>query len=142
VSPERATFPKGIICPPAGIDPGIAAPPVGGYGFSGGNTFAVPRDCRFDALHRRGTVREAMLYAFDLLELLGETFGSCRCATGRGGQPFLFDLLELHGETFGSCRCATGRGGQPYSTRSCSELVLAGGTGAGVVELVRPLLYW
>jgi bifunctional non-homologous end joining protein LigD len=26
----------------------------------------------FDALHRRGTVREAMLYAFDLLELDGE----------------------------------------------------------------------
>jgi bifunctional non-homologous end joining protein LigD len=25
----------------------------------------------FDALHRRGTVREAMLYAFDLLELDG-----------------------------------------------------------------------
>src|ERR1700730_18020703 len=27
----------------------------------------------FDALHRRGTVSEAMLYAFDLLELDGET---------------------------------------------------------------------
>jgi bifunctional non-homologous end joining protein LigD len=26
----------------------------------------------FDALHRRGTVTEAMLYAFDLLELDGE----------------------------------------------------------------------
>ena len=26
----------------------------------------------FDALHRRGTVSEAMLYAFDLLELDGE----------------------------------------------------------------------
>jgi bifunctional non-homologous end joining protein LigD len=26
----------------------------------------------FDALHRRGTVREVMLYAFDLLELDGE----------------------------------------------------------------------
>jgi bifunctional non-homologous end joining protein LigD len=26
----------------------------------------------FDALHRRGTVRETMLYAFDLLELDGE----------------------------------------------------------------------
>src|SRR6201985_494479 len=26
----------------------------------------------FDALHRRGTVSEAMLYAFDLLELAGE----------------------------------------------------------------------
>jgi bifunctional non-homologous end joining protein LigD len=26
----------------------------------------------FDALHRRGTVNEAMLYAFDLLELYGE----------------------------------------------------------------------
>ena len=28
--------------------------------------------CRFDVLHRRGTVTEAMLYAFDLLELDGE----------------------------------------------------------------------
>jgi ATP-dependent DNA ligase len=27
----------------------------------------------FDALHRRGTVREAMLYAFDLLELDART---------------------------------------------------------------------
>jgi bifunctional non-homologous end joining protein LigD len=26
----------------------------------------------FDALHRRGTVSEAMMYAFDLLELDGE----------------------------------------------------------------------
>jgi ATP-dependent DNA ligase len=26
----------------------------------------------FDALHRRGTVTEAMLYAFDLLELDGD----------------------------------------------------------------------
>jgi ATP-dependent DNA ligase len=26
----------------------------------------------FDALHRRGTISEAMLYAFDLLELDGE----------------------------------------------------------------------
>jgi bifunctional non-homologous end joining protein LigD len=30
----------------------------------------------FDALHRRGTVTEAMLYAFDLLELDGEDFRS------------------------------------------------------------------
>jgi bifunctional non-homologous end joining protein LigD len=29
----------------------------------------------FDALHRRGTVSEAMLYAFDLLELDGEDLG-------------------------------------------------------------------
>jgi hypothetical protein len=31
---------------------------------------------RFDALHRRGTVTEAMLYAFDLLELDGEDLRS------------------------------------------------------------------
>ena len=30
----------------------------------------------FDALHRRGTVTEAMLYAFDLLELDGEDLRS------------------------------------------------------------------
>jgi bifunctional non-homologous end joining protein LigD len=30
----------------------------------------------FDALHRRGTVREAMLYVFDLLELDGEDLGA------------------------------------------------------------------
>ena len=32
----------------------------------------------FDALHRRGTVSEAMLYAFDLLELDGEDFRALR----------------------------------------------------------------
>jgi bifunctional non-homologous end joining protein LigD len=35
----------------------------------------------FDALHRRGTVREAMLYAFDLLEL----DAGCLWATARSG---------------------------------------------------------
>jgi hypothetical protein len=35
----------------------------------------------FDALHRHGTVSEAMLYAFDLLELDGED--SPRPAAGR-----------------------------------------------------------
>ncbi len=42
---------KGIICPPAGIDPGIAAPPVGGGvmpvipppGTPGGDTSIVPK---------------------------------------------------------------------------------------------------
>ena len=32
----------------------------------------------FDALHRHGKVREAMLYAFDLLELNGEDFRPLR----------------------------------------------------------------
>jgi ATP-dependent DNA ligase len=32
----------------------------------------------FDALHRHGTVGKAMLYAFDLLELDGQTFALCR----------------------------------------------------------------
>jgi hypothetical protein len=42
---------KGIICPPAGVDPGIAAPPVGGGvtpvipppGTPGGDPFIVPK---------------------------------------------------------------------------------------------------
>jgi ATP-dependent DNA ligase len=39
----------------------------------------------FDAHHRRGTVTEAMLYAFDLLELDGENLRvPCRCCTARG----------------------------------------------------------
>jgi hypothetical protein len=38
----------------------------------------------FDALHRRGTVTEAMLYAFDLLELDGEDLRGLRWATARG----------------------------------------------------------
>jgi bifunctional non-homologous end joining protein LigD len=37
----------------------------------------------FDALHRRGTVTEAMLYAFDLLELDGQDSGRCRWLTAR-----------------------------------------------------------
>jgi ATP-dependent DNA ligase len=39
----------------------------------------------FDALHRRGTVSEAMLYAFDLLELDGENLRACRWSTARSG---------------------------------------------------------
>ena len=39
----------------------------------------------FDALHRRGTVSEAMLYAFDLLELDGEDLRGLRWATARSG---------------------------------------------------------
>jgi bifunctional non-homologous end joining protein LigD len=40
----------------------------------------------FDALHRRGTVREAMLYAFDLLELDGEDLRAlCHWSTERSG---------------------------------------------------------
>ena len=41
----------------------------------------------FDALHRRGTVTEAMLYAFDLLELDGEDSARCaRRAQGTAGE--------------------------------------------------------
>jgi ATP-dependent DNA ligase len=39
----------------------------------------------FDALHRHGTVSEAMLYAFDLLELTARIFAACRWATARRG---------------------------------------------------------
>ena len=38
---------------------------------------------RCDALHRRGTVSEAMLYAFDLLELDGEDLRGLPRATAR-----------------------------------------------------------
>ena len=37
----------------------------------------------FDALHRRGTVTEAMLYAFDVLEPTVRTSAHCRWATAR-----------------------------------------------------------
>jgi bifunctional non-homologous end joining protein LigD len=37
----------------------------------------------FDALPRHGTVSEAMLYAFDLLELDGQTSAACRRSTAR-----------------------------------------------------------
>jgi hypothetical protein len=39
----------------------------------------------FDALHRHGTVSDAMLYAFDLLELDGEDLRARRWATERSG---------------------------------------------------------
>jgi ATP-dependent DNA ligase len=39
----------------------------------------------FDALHCRGTVNEAMLYAFDLLERTVRTSAACRWATARSG---------------------------------------------------------
>jgi hypothetical protein len=48
---DRLSQSKGIICPPAGVDPGIAAPPVGGGvtpvipppGTPGGDPFIVPK---------------------------------------------------------------------------------------------------
>jgi hypothetical protein len=39
----------------------------------------------FDALDRRGTVSEAMLYAFDLLELDGMICADCRWPIARSG---------------------------------------------------------
>jgi bifunctional non-homologous end joining protein LigD len=39
----------------------------------------------FDDLHRRGTVREAMLYAFDRWRSTARTFAICRRATARSG---------------------------------------------------------
>jgi ATP-dependent DNA ligase len=39
----------------------------------------------FDALHRRGTVTEAMLYAFDRQECDGEDLAPYRWATARSG---------------------------------------------------------
>jgi ATP-dependent DNA ligase len=39
----------------------------------------------FDALHRRGTVTEAMLYAFDLLELDGVDYRPLPLASARNG---------------------------------------------------------
>jgi hypothetical protein len=37
----------------------------------------------FDALHRRGTVTEAMLYAFDSWSSTARTSGACHWATAR-----------------------------------------------------------
>lgn len=41
----------------------------------------------FDALHRRSAVREAILQAFDLLELDGAGLGRCRWSIARRAWP-------------------------------------------------------
>ena len=86
----------------------------------------------FDALHRRGTVSEAMLYAFDLLELDGEDFRALPLGDRKKR------LARLAGQRQRSrsaaskdadeVRSATDRGQRPTA---------AGGAGEGRVRLIR-----
>jgi hypothetical protein len=40
---EQLSESKGVICPPAGVDPGISVPPVGGGRTPGGDPNVVPK---------------------------------------------------------------------------------------------------
>jgi ATP-dependent DNA ligase len=80
----------------------------------------------FDALHRRGTVSEAMLYAFDLLELDGEDLR---------GLP-LSDRKKRPARLLGPTRH---RAQRPHRRRRCHHLPasLPHGTGGNRVETAK-----
>jgi hypothetical protein len=60
---------------------------LGRYGRPSSPDGAAAPIAVFDALHRRGTVTEAMLFAFDLLDLDGSTIGRFTPVSGLDRHP-------------------------------------------------------
>jgi bifunctional non-homologous end joining protein LigD len=102
----------------------------------------------FDALHRRGTVSAAMLYAFDLLELDGEDLRDMplgdrkkRLARLLGGRPLgivLSDHTDEDGTTIFLQACRMGLEGIVRYCLEAADCTLPVGPVAGLAQGEEP----